>query len=132
MTPAFLTDLEVRLISSSFHKRQWQLVAPLRYKTFIYGNGTPWTVLEVPMGFVTDFASVPRIPVVWWMAGALAQRPAVVHDYLYRTQKTSRKLADAIFNEAMQVDGGKPVRRVLMYWAVRLFGRSAYNENNEV
>lgn len=78
------------------------------------------------MGFVTDFASVPRIPIVWWVAGALAQKPAVVHDYLYRTQKVSRKTADLVFKEAMQVDGVKLVRRALMFHAVRMFGNLAY------
>lgn len=126
--PCFLDFLKVELINSSWSKRTWRLLSPFRYRTCIFGE--PHT-FEVPQGFKTDFASVPRFPGAWWIAGATAQRPAVVHDYLYRTQLVSRKEADQIFLEAMQCDGIGWTHRNLMYAAVRLGGRAAYNKERD-
>jgi hypothetical protein len=40
--------------------------------------------IRVPVGFQTDLASVPRIPIIFLFWGDRAHRPAVLHDYLYR------------------------------------------------
>jgi hypothetical protein len=83
--------------------------------------------VQVPEGFVTDFASVPS-------AFHFAVQPfgrhapaAVVHDYLYAIgQPGKRALADRIFLHAMRESGVPPIRRTLMYWAVRLGGGGGY------
>jgi len=87
----------------------------------------------VPKGFETDLASIPR----WFAPFGFTKlgrydKAAVVHDWLYRsiastskdplTYTMSRFLADAIFREAMMTLGVETWRRVLMYYAVRLFG----------
>ncbi len=109
----FTTELQVRQLKSGWWKRTWELIAPLKFKSNIAGD------IVVPIGFVTDFASVPRLPLVWWLAGATAQRAAVVHDYLYRKGKFNRKIADRVFREAMQASGLNIVHRNLMYLGVR-------------
>jgi len=93
--------------------------------TFTYGvNGGGWTY-TVPKGFVTDFASIPRI---FWMVfppiGKYA-RAAVIHDYLYRLKGCSRFTADAVFREAMYQLCVPVWKRILIYYAVRIFGGCA-------
>ncbi|WP_371130409.1 DUF1353 domain-containing protein [Nitrosospira multiformis] len=42
------------------------------------------------MGSFPDRSSVPRIPLVYDNLGDIAQRPAVIHDYLYSKVELSR------------------------------------------
>lgn len=85
--------------------------------------------VNVPQGFVTDFASVPRP--VWWLFPPWAQygNAAVVHDYCYWMQEVSRKQADAVILEGMKDLGVGWATRILIYWALRLFGWIAWRKN---
>ena len=60
-------------------------------------------VYTVPIGFITDGASIPKI--FWSFIGSpftgLYRRAALIHDYLYATQTTTRVYADRVFLEAM-------------------------------
>ncbi|MCX5786198.1 MAG: DUF1353 domain-containing protein [Elusimicrobia bacterium] len=47
---------------------------------------------------------------------------AVIHDFLYWTQKRSRRESDDIFLEAMGVLKVSPFQKLPLYWAVRSFG----------
>ncbi len=90
-----------------------------------------YKAVTVPTGFVTDFASIPR---VFWSAlrpdGEYAYA-AVVHDYLYWTQTRTREEADLILNMAMEDFHVGGVTAKLIYGAVRLAGKSAWNGNAE-
>ena len=75
----FITDLDARELTrdTSTDKRGTRrLLAPLVYESDIMDG--KW--ITVPQGFVTDYASVPRIPVTYLLAGgcanAAAERPA--------------------------------------------------------
>lgn len=81
----------------------------------------------MPEGFVTDYASVPRLPFAYWLAGGLARKAAVVHDWLYRHGGCTRAEADAVFLEAMAATGQPWFRRSAMWAAVRTFGWTAYD-----
>lgn len=113
----FLTPLDVELVDDSDGGGTWVLRSPLAYESSIAGR-----VICAPEGFRTDFASVPRIPVVYWLTGDVAHAAAVIHDYLYSTGGVSRELADDVLLEAMSVTGVPVWRRYAMYWAVRAFG----------
>ena len=82
------------------------------------------TNIYVPMGFMTDGASVPRI--FWPIMPPMSEtytNAAVVHDYLYKTQKTkNRKTADKIFLNLMEYLGTPRWKRMIMYRAVRIGG----------
>lgn len=78
--------------------------------------------IDVPAGFRTDLASVPRLPVVYLLCGDCAREAAVVHDYLYTTHQVDRATADAVLREASAVTGVATWRRWLMYWGVRIGG----------
>jgi hypothetical protein len=79
-------------------------------------------VVKVPIDFVTDFASVPRL--LWqvlppWGPYSTA---ALFHDYLYRSGLAPRAEADAIFLEIMKELGVSWWKRRSMWATVRLFG----------
>lgn len=100
----------------------WALLAPL-----VYGSDRAGHTITVPKGFQTDFASVPRVPIAFWLTGDTAHEAAVVHDYLYQTHGVgTRQQADGVFLEAMAAMGIPGWRRQLMYQAVRLCGGAAW------
>jgi hypothetical protein len=83
--------------------------------------------VEIPEGFVTDFASIPRF--LWFMVPPFGRHApaAVIHDYLYASgQPGARRYADFLFREAMKESGVPAWRRNLMYMAVRLGGKRGY------
>ena len=86
----------------------------------------------MPLGFQTDFASVPRPlwPLVprWGKYG----KAAIIHDYCYWEQRYTRMRSDEIFREAMRVLGVAPWRMYLMYWGARVFARGAWRRNQKL
>lgn len=125
----FLTSLDGRWITD----KKFMLLAPLIYESGILRR-TPGLsdaladgILRIPAGFVTDFASVPRVPVIYTLFGDRAHHESVPHDFLYQTHLTAKPVADKLFREAM-VARGKPKFVVEgMYWGVVLGGQSSYN-----
>lgn len=88
--------------------------------------------VKVPRGFVSDFASIPR---EFWSLlrpdGEYAYA-AVIHDWLYWVQVTSREEADAIFDNAMRDFHVDALSRVTITAAVRQFGESYWKENKRL
>lgn len=118
----FISSLIVEHLDKTYEDRElWRLVHPLVYRSDLAG-----TTFVVPAGFITDFASVPRIPLAYMLTGGYASRAAVIHDWLYATKETDRETADAVLREASEVQGVPAWRRELMYRAVRLGGGEFY------
>jgi hypothetical protein len=117
MTPAaqFLTPLRVEQVNEN----DWRLTSSLRYWSAILDR-----MIVVPEGFVTDFASVPRLPFVYWFTGGKFQAAAVIHDWLYRrrSEKVSRAEADAVLAEAMKALGYWLPRQWFVWAGVRIGG----------
>lgn len=116
----FLSCLHVQLVAepiSTWGRATWRLTAPLIYQSERYAQ-----VIEVPAGYETDFASVPRLPLSWLLTGDTVHSAAVVHDYLYHLGMSRRSICDAIFREAMRATGVPAWRAWLMWMAVRLWG----------
>ncbi len=81
-------------------------------------------VVEVPKGFTTDLASVPRIfqSIVPKLGHHI--RPAIVHDYCYEGGTTlTRKESDEMFLEGMKATKVSWFRRNAMWLAVRVGGK---------
>lgn len=105
--------------------RRWLLLEP-----FAYFDAT-WGFIDVPLGFTTDFASIPRM--LWPLlppTGAYG-KAAVVHDWLYRQHqiggtRITRREADRIFRDAMADLGVRWSLRWLMWSAVRSAGWAAW------
>lgn len=88
--------------------------------------------ISVPVGFVTDFASIPR---AFWSLlrpdGNYAYA-AVIHDFLYWTQLTTRENSDMIIKLAMGDFKIPKTEADAIYTAVRAGGGKAWNENTEL
>lgn len=85
--------------------------------------------VRVPVRFVTDFASIPR---VFWSLlppDGLYTYPAIIHDYLYWEQSVSRDEADLILRFAMEDFKVDAVKIGAIYSGVRLGGWVAWNSN---
>jgi hypothetical protein len=85
--------------------------------------------VTVPIGFVTDFASIPRI---FWSIlppDGKYTYPAILHDYLYWTQTKTRNVADNILKFGMEDFSVGTVTSTAIYNAVRVFRGSAWDEN---
>lgn len=114
----FITELQTRKVSEPRHlfdRAKWQTITPL-----IYSSKVAKQVFIVPAGFVTDFASVPRICWMYALAGDTGHASATVHDFLCRSKKISRRLADSVFVEALKVEGAPGWRRLMMFLGVRI------------
>lgn len=85
--------------------------------------------ITVPVGFVTDFASIPR---AFWSLlrpdGNYAYA-AVIHDYLYWKQGLARDKSDLIFKLAMQDFEIGSVEVGTIYAGVRAGGQGPWSEN---
>lgn len=116
-----------RLFLSRFVEPIYFLMEPTVWKPNPGSQALP--TVQVPRGFVTDFASIPR---VFWSLlrpdGEYAHA-AVIHDYLYWAQTTSKEVADAIFKLAMEDLHVAPATVATLYNAVKLLGDRAWQEN---
>jgi hypothetical protein len=85
--------------------------------------------VTVPVGFVTDFASIPRV--FWSMLRPDGNytHPAIVHDYLYWTQTGPREEADKIIKIMMEDFSIDATTITTIYTAVRTFGGLAWDQN---
>ena len=101
----FLSELDTTPVGHDDHK----LNADFAYRT------SDGQVINVPAGFVTDFASVPRfLPIMYALCGNKVHEAAVIHDYLYRMTNISRKRCDWIFDDAMKAEKQPAWRRWIM------------------
>lgn len=104
---------------------------PFRYQSDLEGNlSAPW-IITVPVGFYTDFASVPRLGIVYSLLGDCAHEPAVIHDWLYYSAIKSKEVADDVLLEAMGVIGLPAWRRYPIYWGVKFGGFAAWDQHRK-
>lgn len=122
----FLTELELRYLNG----KKWEILAPFEY---CVGAPDGWPIVVIPSGFITDFASIPRI--FWNILPPTGKygKAAVVHDWLYRYPKLqfikggklvpiTKELCDDIFDEAMGVLGVGIVTKSILFYGVHYFG----------
>lgn len=118
----FITDLVKKDITDSVV----ELVEPLVYQSDLLG-----CEICVPVGFQSDEASVPRLPIIYTLYGDKAHREGVLHDMLYRIDcpwNLSREPADLIFFEAMTSRGKPAYIRYAMYAGVRVGGWASFKK----
>ncbi len=135
---SFLTPLVVEVMPSG---RKFRLFLPFTMKWQGYD-------IRLPVGFETDFASIPRFARILIPKLGRYNKAAVVHDALYQLatlpeyllccgtgpsftvarRVVTRKDADGIFLAGMVALGVAPWKRRLMYWAVRLGGWAAWRK----
>lgn len=98
----------------------WRLTQP-----FVYHSEMLNRDIEVPEGYVTDLASVPRLfRFIVPVANAKNRKAAVVHDYLCTNPEglvKNQKQADKVFREALSVVGVGRFRSAALYYPVRAY-----------
>ncbi len=109
--------------------RHFELLESYEYYLTVPGGET----ITVPAGYVTDFASVPRL---FWTFGidpfGKPARAAIVHYFLYssggriKTPPYTKAEADLIFFDAMAVLGVSKFKRWVMYAGVRVGGKGSF------
>ena len=133
--PRFHGRLTLAMMGESCGRPLWRVESGITYWSPVLATSSLQyaDLLTIPTGFMTDLASVPRVPVAWLLAGGVANGPAVVHDYLYAMKWPTKALADAVFLEAMSVDMPDlgfvhvpAAKRWAMYTMVKWFGGSAW------
>lgn len=114
-------DLDLRYIDG----RNWRIL-----NEFIFESPSPdFPSVLIPAGFITDFASIPRL--FWrWMPPTDRRigKIAVVHDWYYRSPEisVSREQADNALRAGMKVLGANRFDREVVYYAVRAGGSGAF------
>lgn len=114
----FITPLRVEQVSEATLTKNavWRLTEPLIYESDKIG------LVIVDRDTVTDFATVPRLPISYFLAGGRSNSPAVLHDHLYgqkntgRCKQISRLQADNLIFEAILdslPDDGYSVKSIL-------------------
>ena len=105
---------------------RWEVMEVYQYET---SKG----IVKVPKGFMTDYASVPRIFRNIVNTYGNHGRAAVVHDFLYSKEcvlEITREEADKIFLEIMEECQVNCIKRQFMYRTVRIFGKSHFKKGD--
>lgn len=108
--------------------RRWVLREEFSYDIGYEGSGKS---IIVPVGFITDFASIPRLFWMIYPKWGKYGNAAVVHDYLYWEHFFSRKRTDKIFLEGMEVLGVSKFDRGVIYNFVKFFGKGSWESNKK-
>jgi hypothetical protein len=121
--------------------RSQQPITPVFFKPFI--DGLNWIGGEVltnkigisqdsttvPVGFVTDFASIPPALQSFIQQNGPSLLPAVVHDYLYWKQTCTKDQSDQILLLAMIEHKVPEAQRIAIYQAVHYAGIFSWEAN---
>lgn len=125
----FLTPTDLRVMRGQFRqgRQLFALISAVAYESDRLGG-----IVVVPAGYITDLASVPKIPLAWLAAGGTGTEAAVIHDFLYwvhafNDEPISRATADAVFREAIAASEDRTAPGWLMWLAVRLGGGGAWD-----
>lgn len=121
----FLTPLE--LIADP-RPDLWRLGAPLVWCDPLFGR------LEVPTGFVTDLASIPRLfrNLPWLDPDGVSRRPATLHDWLYGSptgRLKGKEIADSFLRAALLAEGASKAVAQTFYLAVHWGGGSSWDSD---
>lgn len=111
-------------------------VIPLVDNTFVLSKDLKILIDEsivvIPAGFQTDFASIPRI--FWPIQSPYDYKnigPAILHDFQYTCPNNlSRRKIDDIFYSALIDNRVNPVVAYGFWLAVRIGGQSHFNKDN--
>lgn len=127
----FLTETDVAILRGQFRegRQLFRLINPVAYESDLLK-----AVVVVPTGYITDFASVPKMLFTYLIAGGTAYEAAVIHDWLYTVhaingKPVSRALADQVLKEAIAASEDTNAPAWLMWAGVRLGGGSAWGND---
>ena len=106
-------------------------IEKLKGKDYILLENVCKLNVTVNAGFVTDFASIPRV--FWSIIGSPLSgeyaTAALIHDALYASEAFSRKECDRLFLVQMEADNVAKWKRTVMYYAVRVGGHFVWKKH---
>lgn len=111
-----------KLLVKDLMNGKFELFSDYMYRTREY-------LIKVPKGFVTDYASIPKLLRGIVLPYEKHSGASVVHDWLYSSNCNlglSREKSDKIFLEILKEEKVSFLLRILMYFAVRKFGKSRF------
>jgi hypothetical protein len=116
----FTTELVVEQIGDS---KYYRLLEGFDYHVGDYPSDE---IISVPKGFITDFASSPKI--LWPILPPRGEygKAAVIHDYCYFIGYKSKFRSDKIFLEGMEILGVPKFKREIMFHGVVILGWPAW------
>ncbi|EAA7874378.1 DUF1353 domain-containing protein [Salmonella enterica subsp. enterica serovar Weltevreden] len=114
-TPAILEMLDHFL---------WRVYEPFEF----YLSDDISDIISVPAGFITDFATIPRIFWTFMPPDGKYSKTAIIHNWIYDNALRTKKEADLILLDRMTVLGVPKWKRIVMHLAVRWFGRGMYGK----
>lgn len=119
----FLSQLEERCLNdvANDYRGQWELISDFGFRSDV-AKREFW----VPKGSKSDHASVPRLPVIFFLFGEITRAGAWIHDHLYKTGEVPRSVADGVLKEACRTSGVSSWRAFGIWVGVRIGGWSSY------
>ena len=114
-----------KLLVKDLMNGKFELFSDYMYRTREY-------LIKVPKGFVTDYASIPKLLRGIVLPYGKHSGASVVHDWLYSSNCNlglSREKSDKIFLEILKEEKVSFLLRILMYFAVRKFGKSRFRRS---
>ena len=102
-----------------------EVLTPLVYEW------TDGTIFQVPKGYKTNFASIPKILRCFIEPTGKWTNASVLHDFLYDNgfkMGISRKKADKIFYDAMRDSFVNIITADIMWFCVRIFAFNHYKK----
>lgn len=116
----FVTNLDLRDYESK--DDFWVVLDDLGWRT-----PTEWIV--VPRGFITDLASIPKPLRNLFDPNGKSRKPAVLHDWIYRTHEFTKAQCDQLLYDALIACGESKVVAWMYKAGVAIGGASAYNDH---
>ena len=127
------TFLDAREIA----EKVFELINPLYCNIIIDGENYECII---PEGFLTDYASVPRVPFAYMLFGGKYNRTGTLHDGLYgnwhkikiihsslRSEVIiTKELSDKILYQSLLDEGASKFTAYMMYQGVNVFGAQFY------
>ena len=122
MIVSFPLPLETQQVNEKWHRVLGG------FDAVVEEDGKEPLVIHVPHGFLTNFASVPRLPFAYLLFGGKGNRAAAVHDFLYEppTQYPRSWCDDVFYAGLLALEGISEREARAMYDGVRLGGASHY------
>ena len=116
-------DIVVKYVGTKEYPYDWEIQQKIVVEL---SNGV---ILKVPIGYVTDFTSVPRY--LWSFIAPIGEYnlAAIIHDYIYTEHDYVRKFADDEFLKWMNFfEPEHKIRNKVMYLALRIFGKARWEK----
>lgn len=125
----FLTGLYTHNVNDTAASGRgiWEVTQPLEFYSVELGR-----LITVEVGFLTDYGSVPRFPLAYWLVGDRAHKAAVIHDWLFHHHEVcDEQMANKVYLEAAKATGIPAWAYTILYLGVAIGGKSSWEEDGK-